>query len=205
MEASVCQPFGPVVAAARPTIARMSYTFKNGVTDSIISRLVLLANHVIASEPAAMAKLLPHAGRHMELHLRQEGQWPLARMMSDWLPSRVRLCVTRAGLLEWNPASDDDLVQGLAPGSLSIAVQVPDPLSAVKLAFKRERPEVSIEGDAAFAEAVSWLMKNLRWDLEDDLARWLGNTPSQILRSLAENVRTALARWRPGASDPYSR
>lgn len=178
----------------------MSYTFKSGVSDSIISRLVLLANHVIASEPAAMAKLVPHAGRQVDLRLIHQVQWPLAKKMADWLPNRVRLSITPAGLLEWLPANAVGEEAALPPGSLTITVQVPDPVNALKLAVRRERPEVNIEGDAAFAEAMSWLMKNLRWDLEDDLARWLGNTPSQLLRSLADNVRAAFARWRPGAA-----
>jgi ubiquinone biosynthesis protein UbiJ len=187
----------------------MSHTFKTGVSDSIIARLVLLANHVIASEPAATARLRPHAGRQMELRFNHQTHWPLAQAVQGWLPGKVRLSVTPAGLLEWMPLSEGPQEQPLAPGSLSITVQVPDPISAVKLAFKRERPEVSIEGDVAFAEAMSWLMKNLRWDLEDDVARWLGGTPTQLLKTLADNVRAALSRWRPGSSGktpgPFSR
>jgi ubiquinone biosynthesis accessory factor UbiJ len=43
-------------------------------------------------------------------------------------------------------------------------------------------------------------MKNLRWDLEDDLARWLGTTPSQVLRGVGSQVRQAFSRWRPGST-----
>ncbi len=182
----------------------MSYTFKSGVNDSIIARLVLLANHVIASEPVAMAKLVPYAGRQVDLRLIHQVQWSLARKMADWLPNRVRLGITPAGLLEWLPLNTAVDEVALPTGSLSITVQVPDPLSALKLAVRRERPDVNIEGDAAFAEVMSWLMKNLRWDVEDDLARWLGNTPSQLLKSLAENIRAALGRWRPGGAAAQS-
>jgi ubiquinone biosynthesis protein UbiJ len=186
----------------------MSYTFKTGVSDSIIARLVLLANHVIASEPAATARLRPHAGRQMELRFNHQANWPLARVVQGWLPTRVRLGVTPAGLLEWAPPPQGAEEPPLAPGSLTITIQVPDPVNAVKLALKRERPEVSIDGDVAFAEVVSWLMKNLRWDLEDDLARWLGSTPTQLLKALADNVRAALSRLRPSSGKmpgPFSR
>lgn len=180
----------------------MSHTLKTGVSDSIIARLVLLANHVIASEPAAAAKLRPHAGCHVELRFAHQTNWPLAQTVQSWLPGKVRLCITPAGLLEIPApafAGDD---AALPPGGLRVTIQVPDPLSAVKLALKRERPDIAIEGDAAFAEAVSWLMKNLRWDIQDDLARWLGNTPSQLLKTMADQVMAALARWRPGSGVP---
>ena len=77
---------------------------------------------------------------------------------------------------------------------------MPPPWSALQLLIRRERPPVNIGGDAALAEAASWLMKNLRWDLEDDLARWLGTTPSQVLKSVGEQVKAAFGRLRPGTT-----
>src|SRR5690242_3766116 len=37
-----------------------------------------------------------------------------------------------------------------------------------------ERPRVVVSGDAAFATDVDWLIDNLRWEIEDDLARVVG-------------------------------
>ena len=52
--------------------------------------------------------------------------------------------------------------------------------------FAGERPSVNIEGDSAFAADVSWLIENLRWDIEDDLARIVGQGPAhQISRAAA--------------------
>lgn len=170
-----------------------------GAGDALTARLILLANHVIASEPTAMQKLQPHAGRGIELRLHSQARLPVIGAVSTWLPERVCLRVTPAGLLEqvssaeWLAASPD------APAGLSVSIELPDPLSALRMAFQRQRPDVKIEGDAGLAEAVSWLMKNLRWDLEDDLARWLGTPPTQLLKNLAQQVSQALSRWRPGA------
>lgn len=170
------------------------------LSNAATARLVLLANHVIASEPAAVHKLKPHAGRRIDLHLRLPNGTAWATKLAEPLPRHVGLLITPAGLLEWAEPSIAADTPVPPSGGLSVTVDLPDPLQAVRLAFKRERPPVTIEGDAALAEAVSWLMKNLRWDIEDDLARWLGVAPTQLLKTVADGVKQALSRLRPGSA-----
>lgn len=178
---------------------RMALPLLQTLSNAATARLVLLANHVIASEPAAVGKLKPHAGRHIDLHFRlPTGAAAWATRLAEPLPRHVGLQITPAGLLEWTEPSIAADVAVTPPGGLSVTVDLPDPFQAVRLALKRERPPVTIEGDAALAEAVSWLMKNLRWDIEDDLARWLGVPPTQMLKTVAEGVKQALSRLRPG-------
>ena len=64
-------------------------------------------------------------------------------------------------------------------------------------ALRGERPEVAIEGDAALAEVASWMMKNLRWDIQDDVARWMGTAPAEMLRTVGAGIKDSLQRWRP--------
>ncbi len=64
-------------------------------------RLVLLANHVLSSEPMAMQRMQPHCGKCIHLHLRDIPA-PLS-----WLPSGVTVVVTAAGLLEWQPEASN--------------------------------------------------------------------------------------------------
>lgn len=174
----------------------MVETFTSGLTDALVARLILLANHVLASEPVAMQKLQPFAGRQIAISITSSAsQTPLLKTLAAWLPPSVNLTITRAGLLELSAPGS---VESTGAQGLSIGLDVPPPWSALQLLIKRERPAVSIEGDAALAEAASWLMKNLRWDLEDDLARWLGTTPSQVLKGVAEQVKAGLSRLRPG-------
>ncbi len=168
----------------------------SGLNDAVVTRVLLLANHVISSEPVAVQKLKPYAGRAIELRLLTKSSNSLLTTLSGWLPDQLSLQITPAGLLEWTPGAVNGLPQA---GGLTVTVAVPDPLSALRLALQRQRPDVTIEGDAGLAEAVSWLMKNLRWDLEDDLARWLGAPPTQVLKTVAEAVKDGLARWLPGA------
>lgn len=176
-----------------------------------LPRLTLLLNHVVSSEPLAAAKLQPHAGRAIDIRWKapQAPALPgfLGKLISPdaWTPPPLRLVITPAGLFE---AVDEPLVTDLAgaypatpaqpAAGLTLTVSLPDPIGLAKLALKAQRPDVNIEGDAALAEAASWLMKNLRWDLQDDLARWLGNTPAEFLRQVGGALSQALQRWRPG-------
>lgn len=38
-----------------------------------------------------------------------------------------------------------------------------------------DKPAVSIEGDVQLAAEVAWLVDNLRWDVEEDLSRLIGD------------------------------
>jgi ubiquinone biosynthesis protein UbiJ len=164
-----------------------------------LPRLALLLNHVVSSEPVAMARLKAHVGRTIDIRFTSSFVPPFAAWLApgstsaDWAPQPVRLTVTPAGLFEMSPASDPTA----SAASLTLTVHLTAPWTLARRALQGERPEVSIDGDAALAETASWLMKNLRWDLEDDLARWLGNTPSQMLRTVGESLRQTLLRWRP--------
>jgi ubiquinone biosynthesis accessory factor UbiJ len=166
-----------------------------------LPRLALLLNHVVASEPVATAKLKAHVGRTVDIRWTSSFVPPFAawiapgRTSADWAPQPMRLTVTPAGLFEL--ASGDDAAN--LPAGLTLTVHLTAPWTMARRALQGERPEVSIDGDAALAETASWLMKNLRWDIEDDLARWFGNTPSQLLRTVGESLKETLLRWRPDA------
>lgn len=175
---------------------------------AVLARLVLLLNHVVASEPQASARLKPHAGRVIDIRWATgtAGVLPafLGRVFQGeaTLPP-IRLLITPAGLLE-------SVAEGASPASpspstgqgLTLTVQLGDPIDLLKRAVRGERPEVNIEGDANLAEVASWMMKNLRWDIQDDVARFLGNTPAEVLRKVGEGIREALQRWRPGNGAP---
>ena len=70
-------------------------------------------------------------------------------------------------------------------------------------ALTGERPNVEIAGDAEFASDVNWLIDNLRWDVEDDLARFIGAGPAREVSRLARARRpTACARRRARSAAP---
>ena len=164
-----------------------------------IERLTLLANHVIGSEPAAMARLEPHSGRSIRLHF--DG-WPT---LLPPLPDTV-FRVTPAGLLEWcgdiagvdsaQPDADAP-APPLTAADLLLEVDASNPALAMLQSFAGERPKVTVAGDAAFAGDLNWLIDNLRWDVQDDLARIVGQGPAReasrwfgaIAAGLRETVR----------------
>ena len=196
----------PKPSGRRPRVSptynvAMTSPLQHQLTPWALERLTLLINHVLASEPAAMDKLRPHAGRSLSV------QWTSASgfrppewvdrllPLQNGLPPALAWTITPAGLLEWTPeALPPQETTAIAPPALRLTVALPPPWQLAWEALRGNRPEVQIEGDAQMAETAAWLLKHLRWDLEDDLARWLGAAPTELLRRTAESAREALQR-----------
>lgn len=156
-----------------------------GLTAAAVERLTLLANHVLQAEPVACARLKAHAGRVVELQLRG---WP---SLLPPLPP-LRFEITPAGLLEWlgdAPAADASLVVG---------VDASNPIALAARMLGGERPAVELQGDAALASDVNWLIENVRWDVRDDLQRVVGPMAAEqagrIGSTVARGLHEAL-RW----------
>lgn len=151
---------------------------------ALMERLVLVVNHVLNAEPAALARLSPHAQRVIRLQLQG---WPTLLPAPPALAFRV----TPAGLLEWAGGGD-------SPDSadLNVRVDAGNPLRLMARAMAGDKPAVDIDGDAQLAGDVNWLLQNLRWDVAADLDRLFGPSvayPMQRLGSaLARGLRSAL-------------
>lgn len=140
------------------------------MVEELQRRLVLLLNHVLQQEPEAQARLKRQRGRVVEAH---------------WRVFSVRLQATPAGLLDRAP-------DGAQP-DLSLTVTDESPLALAQAALRGDKPGVRISGDVQLAAEVQWLVDHVRWDLEEDLARVIGDAPAhalaQGLRRLAEGLR----------------
>jgi len=151
---------------------------------ALIERLTLMLNHVIAGEQAALQRLRPHAGRCMRL---QVDGWP---GVLPPLPA-LTFIVTPAGLLEWCGEAPPAAVD------LQLRVDASSPARLLAQGLAGQRPQVDVAGDAQLATDVSWLMDNLRWDAQDDLARLVGpalaNELARVGAALARGVREAVA------------
>ena len=118
--------------------------------------------------------------------------------LATWLPSEWTVTVTAAGLLEWQAEAIDrvDLLATLSASNLA---------QTVSGVLSGQRPRVEVAGDAALAADVNWLIEHLRWDLQDDLARLLGDGPAaQFMRvgsSVMAGLRDALRRVVPSAAN----
>lgn len=156
-------------------------------------RLILLLNHVLASEPVAQQRLRPHSGRL--LRVAPDG-WPrlLSMMLPPPAPLEVR--VTPAGLLELCPMLEPGAEQ--ATPELDVVVDTHDPLGLAARVLAGGTPQLQLAGDAQFAADVNWLAENLRWDVAADVERLFGPVPAERMRTwglaVVRGLKEAVAR-----------
>jgi ubiquinone biosynthesis accessory factor UbiJ len=151
------------------------------------ARLLLLVNHVVSREPAAVQRLKAHAGRRLAVALVEQ---------PGWLPALppMRVTVTPAGLFD----GDDEPREAEPDLTLRLSMPAPAQLLAA-LSGGPLLPEVHIDGAAAVAADMHWLADNLRWDIEADLAQVVGATPARLAMSVGRAARQALRRsFAPG-------
>ncbi|MGQ0708205.1 MAG: hypothetical protein ACT4NV_00490 [Rhodoferax sp.] len=144
-------------------------------------RVVLLLNHVLMQEPVATQRLQ-----------RVAGQVVLVR----WREFSFRVGFTPAGLLDLAPAD--------AAPQLVLALAQESPVALVQSVLSGEKPPLRIEGDVQLAAEVNWLVDHVRWDVEEDLARVLGDAGAHTLVQAARGAAQALAQFvaRGGAGVP---
>lgn len=132
-------------------------------------RMVLLLNHVVMQEAEAQNRLA-----------RQKERVVLAR----WRQFEMRLQVTPAGLF--------DLATAEQTPDLTITVEEQSPWAMAQSAMKGDKPTVRIEGDVQLAAEINWMADHLRWDVEEDLARIMGDVPAHTLAQGARSIAAAL-------------
>lgn len=180
----------------------MFNTLKALAAPAALRRLTLLLNHVLASEPAASHRLKSHQGRVIVVEL---DRWPAL------LPPLPPLAfnVTPAGLLEWSEFGAGSEPGASNPADLTVRVDASNPALMLLRGVAGERPRIDIAGDAGFATDVNWLFENLRWDMQEDLARLVGDAPARELGRFGATVASAMraavdrfGRMAPGSSEP---
>ena len=149
------------------------------VVEEVQRRLVLLANHVLMQESEAQARLARQAGRVVE---------------ARWRIFVVRLVATPAGLLDVAPqAGQPDLTLTLTEES---------PWELAQAAVRGDKPAVRIAGDVQFAAEINWLVEHVRWDLEEDLSRVIGDAPAHAIGDVGRRMVTALRQFVAAAPSP---
>ncbi len=162
---------------------------------AIASRALLWANHVLASHPLACDRLRPHAGKRVTLTF---AHWPLP----FGAPRPLHLAITPAGLLEGDEHAVDD------GADLRLAVDLAQPWKVIERLSASELPEVDIQGDAALAAEVSWVLVHVRWDMAADVERVFGpvvadgaqragGAASAAAKAVVQGARTLGDRLRP--------
>jgi ubiquinone biosynthesis protein UbiJ len=150
----------------------------------IQQRVVLFLNHVLQQEPEAQQRLMRQKGRVAQF---------------EWRFVTMRLVATPAGLLDLAP-------EGAVP-ELTLTVTDTSPFDLARATLRGDKPAVRIVGDVQLAAEVNWLVDHVRWDVEDDLARLIGDVPAHTLGNGARRVAAALRQFvgqRAAKADPGS-
>jgi ubiquinone biosynthesis protein UbiJ len=140
--------------------------------DEAQRRVVLLLNHILMQEVEATQRLA-----------RQKG----SVVLMQWRLFSIKLTATPAGLLDIaSPESKPDLV---------LLVTETSPFALMQAVLRGDKPTVRIEGDVQLAAEVNWLVDHVRWDLEEDLSRVLGDAPAYALGQVARGIGSALRQF----------
>ena len=134
--------------------------------------LLLALNHLLRSEPWAQETLRPFAGRVAHF---------------DLAPFALTLQVDAAGLVTTPEAGAEPAVTVVVP-LMSAASDYATGGQAAVL------KHVRIDGEAEFANVLSTLMRNVRWDAAEDLSRVFGDVIAQRMVSGAQAARTEATR-----------
>lgn len=130
-------------------------------------------NHVLAQSPWASARLRPHAGRRARFEL---------------APWSVAFAITADGLV-------DGVANEGEPFDVTIRLPADTPALALQ-GMDKAMGAAQVEGNAEFATELSFVLKNLRWDAEEDLSRVFGDAAAHRLAL----GMTAFARWHRDAA-----
>lgn len=141
-----------------------------------LRRVVLLLNHVLMQEPAAMQRLQRLAGQTVLVRWR------------DW---HFPVVFSRAGLL------DMGLPNNNAP-DLTLTFTQESPLDLLGNVIEGSKPPLRVEGNVQLAAEINWLVDHVRWDIEEDLSRILGDAPAHVVVQWAREAAQSMAKYALG-------
>ncbi len=151
---------------------KLPFTPPDWAVEETQRRVVLLVNHVLMQESQATDRLA-----------RQKG----CTVLVQWQTLSFKVLITPAGLL--------DLAPGSGLSDLVLTLTEPSPLALVQGLVQGGKPAVRVEGDVQLAADVNWLTDHVRWDLEADLARMVGDVPAHMLVSNGRRIAQALQEF----------
>jgi ubiquinone biosynthesis protein UbiJ len=148
--------------------------------DEAQRRIVLLLNHILMQESEATSRLVRQKGRVV---------------LMQWRSISIKLLATPAGLLDLAPAD--------ATPDLVLSVAEESPMVLAQAVLRGDKPAVRIEGDVQLAAEVNWLVAHVRWDMEEDLSRVIGDAPAHTLAQAAKSMAQALRQFTGAATGSF--
>lgn len=137
------------------------------------SAAIAVLNRMLVREQWARDKLAPFAGRSARF---------------DAAPFTLTLQVADGGVFAAANPSEPAVIIGIALSSLPLAML--DPKAAMK--------DVRLSGDAEFAQALAFVLQNLRPEPEEELSRFVGDAAAQRLVGF---IRASASQWKQVADN----
>ena len=128
-------------------------------------------NHLLAAEPWARSQMAPHVGKTLDIVVQ---------------PFTIRLTVVSESTVARASSSAVAATTVTIPYAAVPRILASGPEAAMR--------DLRIDGDADFAQAVSLLAKNLRWDVEEDLSKVVGDAASHRVVAAARSARDQMSR-----------
>ena len=132
------------------------------------SAAIAVLNRMLVREQWARDKLAPFAGRSARF---------------DVAPFTLALQVADGGVFAATDPSEPAVIIGIDLFSLPLAML--DPKAAMK--------DVRLSGDAEFAQALAFVLQNLRPEPEEELSRFIGDAAAQRLIAF---MRASASQWK---------
>ena len=134
-------------------------------------------NHLLQAEPWARERLQPFAGECLEFRARL-------------LPA-----------LRFAIAADGSLGPAELPSQPSLVITVrPEALPAAARGQDHLLRAIEVTGNAGLANEVMFLARHLRWDVEEDLSKFIGDAAAHRLVGLARQI----AGWHADAAQRFA-
>ena len=160
----------PALAEVAAQLSSMAMNFQPPklVVEGVQDRLLLLLNHVLMQEPAATSRLQRQQNRTLVL---------------AWRDIQLACRITPAGLLERTALQ--------SVPDLSLQINETSALSLLKTLTQGEKPTMQVQGDVMLAADINWLVDHVRWDIEEDLSRLMGDAMAHQCVALGKKIFNA--------------
>lgn len=143
--------------------------------------------------------LLSEAFITAQNHALRRAPWALERLRGF----AGRQVVLACGSIEIRFAINDEGYLGHVRDDAPTDVRIEVPLEQLPALATGDTPKSSLHlvGDADLAETTGFVLRNLRWDLDEDLSRLIGDVAAHRLGTVARGLRKAHSRAWEGARD----
>lgn len=148
--------------------------------DVINSLIIRVLNHLVEAESWAQARLIAHSG---------------AQVLIESGPFVIRLGIDEHGLFR----------SGELQRAPDVSITLPSDVPA-RFLFERDSlfSAVKLGGSADIAESLAFVLRNLQWDAEGDLARLVGDIPARRLARVAQTMAATIQQAVARVADNFS-